>query len=578
MLLDRISANLQSFCACAWSTRRLRTSYDGPVLRIRRSSDNAETDFFAGSGTIFTTSTSPPQRIDAWLGNSTGYATKWYDQSGRGNHAVQATQANQPSIVMSSSWCAGGPVLGFNGNSNFMTFDPTGMFSNYYTIVTGTARAANVANNFILGGSATSNALNLYLGYTNANTIDFGNYWQDVHVAYPPYTTKVGHSTVGVKKRTGESYIRADDFSFFAINTQQRAGLASWANCAIGRNITNKYFNGDMSEILMFSLEANDQDLSTLESGVRQYFSGPQIERIAPTGTNPKLALSLRPIDRTLYTGPVIRISNSTGAEADFFSRGNYLFDSSFKTPEVFTGTDLSSGANIVTWYDQSGSGYHGRGGIVGAGPAPKLVRDTTFNEYRVRFAGTSNTSGGYFSCGNTTWNLTTSNGFTAIARVDMKAAPIPYINEQIFDFANGPATNDNISLMRRGNTNLIYFTIANASNSVVRSFDAIRGANVQIFAARVSKLGSSANSSIWAEATYTACTGTSAFFGGNRTLQNSWIGRSNSPADPLAEMDLTDLMLFDGPLADTQIYETYAKIRRFGVNKTASSSSARDG
>ncbi len=78
----------------AFSTRKIAANYAGSAIRVRRSSDNAEANIgFSGSGDL---------DIDALLahvGTGDGFITTWYDQSGNGYNAAQATAAKQPVIV-----------------------------------------------------------------------------------------------------------------------------------------------------------------------------------------------------------------------------------------------------------------------------------------------------------------------------------------------------------------------------------------------------------------------------------------------------------------------------------------------
>jgi len=62
---------------------------------------NAAQDFYADSNGNLLTAPVTGQLLQNWLGDATGYVTTWYDQSGNGNHATQATTANQPIIVNS---------------------------------------------------------------------------------------------------------------------------------------------------------------------------------------------------------------------------------------------------------------------------------------------------------------------------------------------------------------------------------------------------------------------------------------------------------------------------------------------
>lgn len=92
--LDSLGTGLES----AWSSaRKLRAAYSGPVIRVRRSSDNAEQDF-SGSGSLGAVSVAA---IESFCGAGNGFLTALYDQSGNGRNLVQATTTIQPQIVTS---------------------------------------------------------------------------------------------------------------------------------------------------------------------------------------------------------------------------------------------------------------------------------------------------------------------------------------------------------------------------------------------------------------------------------------------------------------------------------------------
>lgn len=79
--------------AAAYSLRSLSSSYTGPVVTVRRSSDDAEADF--------TASEVAGGALATWVGANDGFVKTWYDQSGNGRDATQATAGNQPTIVSS---------------------------------------------------------------------------------------------------------------------------------------------------------------------------------------------------------------------------------------------------------------------------------------------------------------------------------------------------------------------------------------------------------------------------------------------------------------------------------------------
>jgi len=106
--------------AAAYSLRKLRTAYTGSAIRVRRSNDNAEQDIGFDSFDNLDTST-----LSTFVGANNGFVTTWYDQSGNGYDATQATAANQPQIVSSGSVISKGirPSLDFNGTSNHLFYN-----------------------------------------------------------------------------------------------------------------------------------------------------------------------------------------------------------------------------------------------------------------------------------------------------------------------------------------------------------------------------------------------------------------------------------------------------------------------
>lgn len=83
--------------AAAYSVRKLSSSYTGAALRVRKSSDNTESDIgFDSNGDLDTTA------LIAFVGGfADGFVTKWYDQSGNNKDGIQTTANDQPRIVSS---------------------------------------------------------------------------------------------------------------------------------------------------------------------------------------------------------------------------------------------------------------------------------------------------------------------------------------------------------------------------------------------------------------------------------------------------------------------------------------------
>lgn len=134
--LDDYTANL----AGAWSVaRRLLTSYEGSLIRIRRTSDDAEQDVgFVSNGNLNTTA------ITSFVGANSAYVTKIYDQNGNAQDVTQSTAANQPLIVSSGTLqtLAGLPAVVFDGtNDSLLANTLTGAGVRQYTTIMRSATA-----------------------------------------------------------------------------------------------------------------------------------------------------------------------------------------------------------------------------------------------------------------------------------------------------------------------------------------------------------------------------------------------------------------------------------------------------
>jgi hypothetical protein len=153
--------------AAAYSLRKLRSAYTGSAIRVRRSSDNTETDIgFSSAFGLDTTS------LTSFCSGTNGFVTKWYDQRGNSRDAPHTTAANQPQIVSS------GAVINLNGKAA-MQFDgsndglntPALTLSNnsYFSVYK--QNLETVTNNFgyIFADNSISQNLSLYDNNTAPN-------------------------------------------------------------------------------------------------------------------------------------------------------------------------------------------------------------------------------------------------------------------------------------------------------------------------------------------------------------------------------------------------------------------------
>jgi hypothetical protein len=144
---------------CNNVTRDFYVSEDGALIG----------DAPAGEGTTLTT----------WLGASTAYVSKWWDQSSLGNHATQTTNANQPTFN------ATGKYLQFAAASSQFFNLPDGTVPSGNSTYTVTVKHGTITNTGTTGansggvlgsGTASTNSINAF-SIGTASTSNYSNYW-----------------------------------------------------------------------------------------------------------------------------------------------------------------------------------------------------------------------------------------------------------------------------------------------------------------------------------------------------------------------------------------------------------------
>lgn len=141
--------------AAAYSTRRLRTTYTGNAIRVRRSSDNAELDIgFDSNGNLNTSA------LLTHCGANNGFVVTWYDQSVSGFNQTQAVALNQPQIVSAGAILLQGtrPAPTYAGTQLLAAATPTGLLQN---VAGGTLNTVSRVTNVTVQGSpaTVANAL-----------------------------------------------------------------------------------------------------------------------------------------------------------------------------------------------------------------------------------------------------------------------------------------------------------------------------------------------------------------------------------------------------------------------------------
>ena len=104
--------------AAAYSVRRLSSTYEGALIRVREDSGDTEADIgFDANGDLDTAT------LLAHCGANSGFVTIWYDQSGNSRNFTQASAGAQPQIVNTGSLITDNSkvCLSSNGSKTFTT-------------------------------------------------------------------------------------------------------------------------------------------------------------------------------------------------------------------------------------------------------------------------------------------------------------------------------------------------------------------------------------------------------------------------------------------------------------------------
>lgn len=139
--------------AAAYSVRRLTNTYTGSSLRIRRSSDNAESDIGFVDNELDTTT------LLSFVGVGNGFVTIWYDQSGNSYNVNQPSLVNQPQLVSNGSLLTenGKPCVNFNSTNKRLQTINIPLAFNDSTI------------SYVCRSISTISAFPLTFGYGNQN-------------------------------------------------------------------------------------------------------------------------------------------------------------------------------------------------------------------------------------------------------------------------------------------------------------------------------------------------------------------------------------------------------------------------
>lgn len=244
------------------SLELLNNSYDGNCVKLRRSSDDVEFDFGFDSDGILDYSA-----IDTWLSGSTAYVVTWYDQSGYGNNASQATPANQPILDTVNQ------EIDFNSASfNYLTVTSSSSIdvgkADFALVTQVKFNVDNIVQQVLMKGTFTLDPTRTYFRQY-ANTINNIFSIEDIGApeeaaAYSPITIG-SHNIYYATKETGLlSFYENNTLKDTTVISGSYGSLTNGKDLYIGSNSNPaEYLNGSIKKILMYkkNLDSNERTI-----------------------------------------------------------------------------------------------------------------------------------------------------------------------------------------------------------------------------------------------------------------------------------------------------------------------------
>jgi hypothetical protein len=276
VLFNSLTATTKSSVTVAYSLRKMNPSYTGALVKVRRSTDNVENDFF-GSETVSVLTNSVGTTLSAWLGVANGHVSVWYDQSGAGRNATQTTTSYQPLISFTQYAF---PTIYLNASSStdakFLTIGNLSLTAPFSVIFTS---KKNTAGRWIAQGNSSQNTL---LGYWSTSEANFymdnnpgdgaggdANVLQRYAVNYnSDHTHMLAKSTTQLSYYYMNGYLKHICIPGSATNFGSTIVLG-------GGNNTSEYSNGYFMEMTMHNIVVPTTELNSIQTSIRKYYSLP---------------------------------------------------------------------------------------------------------------------------------------------------------------------------------------------------------------------------------------------------------------------------------------------------------------
>lgn len=271
--------DLVSGATGAWGYRLLSSTYTGPLLQIRRSSDDTTLDIGAVGPMLDFAS------LEAFVGLSDGRIAKLYDQTGNGRDQVQATLTTQPRLISAGSYY---PLIGNYPAGDYDTshvLESTGFdMSTFITTSAGTVCALWAADAGGTGTAPAGRGVWCHLGGNSGLTVHSGSdldaraylftfvfitAQQSSLALNTPYVT-AWHHTGGTLKVYNNADTAGDSQS-----AGTSAGLTARMQIGLpGQGTGGGNFDGRIGDVITYNTGLSTTDLHTIGDAMLTPYGG----------------------------------------------------------------------------------------------------------------------------------------------------------------------------------------------------------------------------------------------------------------------------------------------------------------
>jgi hypothetical protein len=277
-LFAQLSPSATSSAVGAFSLRAVNGT-SAMAVRVKRSSDNAQQDFYADRLGNLLTAPLSGQTLQKWLGGAGGNVTTWYDQSGNGNNATgsgsfiyQTSNVNMQWAVKSGSLLTVTSPSTFITNTNFTIHSVTRRTTSSQSPGGGGTASGNQAI-YALSGSGTASFNRIITLYNyQGNRLSFNS-------LNPTQYSVIENTGCGLYSTTGPVDYLAVRWNgtttqmYYNGSMSASTAAGAFGNIPITSNFTllgasayGAVVGAEFGEIIVFNQALDTQDISKLYS------------------------------------------------------------------------------------------------------------------------------------------------------------------------------------------------------------------------------------------------------------------------------------------------------------------------